>query len=176
MEILKGDEVLDIALVDAAVTADNDIGSKAIWDVGQVRQIVQTCGSLSNIGLSSIGGCIHVVRSHDPEGLSLEVGEGDLRVRAPIAPGLIQEVKVKDVRIIHIGDRVAVLYSPSIIALDGERQIRVRGDDSYAIRLSDQGPRVLEVFDVLRIATELGLFRDQFISREGAIHDIEDGS
>ncbi|NQU13648.1 MAG: NAD(+)/NADH kinase, partial [Desulfobacteraceae bacterium] len=65
LDILKNNEVVDIALIDAVVMRARDIGSKAIWDVGQIKQIVQTCASLSDIGLSSIGGSLHHIHLCD---------------------------------------------------------------------------------------------------------------
>jgi predicted polyphosphate/ATP-dependent NAD kinase len=166
LEILKDNRVIDMALIDAVVVVASDIGSKAIWDVTQIKQIVQTCGSLSDIGLSSIGGCVHHIECTDRQGLSIEIGRGGLTVAAPIGPGLIREVSLKSVRIINIGDTVPIRRFPSMIALDGERQVKVRSGDKISIRLTDQGPRVVEVFRVLKLATEKGLFAT-FKGRKG---------
>ncbi len=158
LDVLRDDKVIDIALVDAVVTTAGDIGSKAVWEIGEIKQIVQTCGSLSHIGLSSIGGCVHHIDCSDRYGLSVEIGNGGITVVAPIAPGLIKEVGLKSIDIIAIGDAVPVRYVPSIVALDGERQLKVLPGNQIAIRLSDAGPKVVEVFEVLKLATENGIF------------------
>lgn len=154
LDIIRGEEVIDIALIDAVVVETNNIGARAIWDVGQIKQIVQTCGSLDNIGLSSIGGCLHHVSLSDGHGISVEIGEGGSTVLAPIAPGLIKEVPVQSSRIIKIGERVPVQWFPSVLALDGERQLKLRAGDDISIRLSRPGLNVVNVHKVLRLATE----------------------
>jgi len=159
LDILKNNEVVDIALIDAVVMRARDIGTRAVWDVGQIKQIVQTCASLSDIGLSSIGGSLHHIHLCDGQGLSVELGEGGCSVLAPIAPGLIKEVSVRSARVIEIGETVPVRSVPSILALDGERTFRVKPGDKISIRLNKSGPRVVEVHEVLKQATEKGLFR-----------------
>ncbi len=159
LDVLKAEEVLDIALIDVVVTKENAVGARAIWDVDRISQIVQTCGSLSGIGLSSIGGCFHHVSSSDNFGISVEIGNDGCPVLAPIAPGLIKEVQVRTARIIHIGERVPVQSAPVVLALDGERELKLRSCDEIVVRLSDLGPRVVDVHTALRLATEKRLLR-----------------
>jgi len=159
LDILNNNEVVDIALIDAVVMKARDIGTRAVWDVDQIKQIVQTCASLSDIGLSSIGGCLHRIRPCDGQGLNVEIGEGGCSVLAPIAPGLLKEVSVRSARIIEIGETVPVRSLPSILALDGERAFRMKPGDDISIRLNKSGPRVVKVHEVLKQATEKGLFR-----------------
>ena len=159
IEILNGGELVDMALIDAVVTTDNDIGAKAIWDIERIRQIVQTFGSLENIGLSSIGGALIPVDHSENCGLSLELGDGDVTVLAPIAPGLIREVPLKSVRRIAIGEDVEVSVTPSIIALDGERHIRVKPGERFRIRLSQNGPECVDIRKTMALASKMGLFR-----------------
>ena len=159
LDVLKAEEVIDIALIDVVVTREKAVGARAIWDVGRISQIVQTCGSLSGIGLSSIGGCFHHVSSSDNFGISVEIGNGGRPVLAPIAPGLIKEVQVRSARIIDIGERVPVQSAPVVLALDGERELKLRCCEDIFVRLSDLGPRVVEVDTALRLATEKGLLK-----------------
>ena len=159
LDVLQADKLLDIALIDVVVTKEKAVGARAIWDVDRISQIVQTCGSLSGIGLSSIGGCFHHVSSSDNFGISVEIGKGGRSVLAPIAPGLIKEVQVRDARIIDIGERVPVQSAPVVLALDGERELKLKSCEEIVIRLSDLGPRVVDVHTALRLATENRLLR-----------------
>lgn len=159
LDVLRADEVIDIALIDVVVTRGSAVGARAIWDVGQISQIVQTCGSLSDIGLSSVGGCLHHVGSTDKCGISVEIGNGGCTVLAPIAPGLIKEVQVRSARIIDIGERIPIQSAPAVLALDGERELKLRCCEDIFVRLSDLGPRVVDVYTALRLATEKGLLR-----------------
>ncbi len=157
LDIIRDDEIIDIALIDVVVVKTSHLGARAIWEVGQIKQIVQTCGSLDNIGFSSIGGCLHHVERSDEHGISVEIGKGGCVVSAPIAPGLIEDVPVKSARILKIGEVIPVNSTPSVLALDGEREVRVRPSDTLAIRLSKPGLRIVDVHKVLRLATEKGL-------------------
>jgi hypothetical protein len=88
----------------------------------------------------------------------LKIGKGRLKVKAPIAPGLIEEVKVEESRKLRIGDEVAVEFKPSILALDGEREIEVYDEDDVRIRLENDGPMLVDVEEVLREAVRRNLF------------------
>ncbi len=156
LDVVQGDELIDIALIDAVVVKTKAIGARAVWNVEQITQIVQTCGTLSDIGLSSIGGSLHHVTPSEDRGISVDVGGGDGLVMAPIAPGLFKEVPVKSSRTIGIGEEVPVRTVPSILALDGERELKVRSGDPVSIRLTGSAIRVLEVHEVMKQATEMG--------------------
>ena len=74
LDVMNGSEVVDSALVDIAVTTDSDIGSKAVWDLRTVKQIVQSCASLRDIGLSSIGGVFFNIGLDEPRGGAYRTG------------------------------------------------------------------------------------------------------
>ena len=158
IEILKDGEIVDLALIDAVVTDEDHIGSRAVWEVGNIRQILQTTSSVSNIGFSSIGGCLHTLNHGDGMGLHLEIGKGELSVLAPIGPGLIKEVDLKSITAISIGDEVAVSHQPSIIALDGEKNFKVKKGEAVSMRLSADGPMVVDVEKALSAAAKKGFF------------------
>jgi len=162
LHITRNSEPLDIALVDVVVTDDLFVGARALWDISKVRQVVATRGEPSNIGMSSILGMFLPIRVDDPFGISLKIGKGRLKVKAPIAPGLIEEVEVGAFRKLEIGDEVAVGFKPSILALDGEREIEVYNEDDVRIRLERDGPMLVDVEEVLREAVG-----KRFFCREG---------
>ena len=56
LDILRENEVVDLALIDAVVMKTSHIGARAVWETDEIKQIVQTCGALSDIGFTSIGG------------------------------------------------------------------------------------------------------------------------
>ena len=82
-----------------------------------------------------------------------------MTVNAPIGPGLIKKVRVKSIDVIEVGEKVPVRFTPSIVAVDGERQVKVRKGDQCFLRLSGEGPKVIEISRVLDLATEMALFR-----------------
>jgi predicted polyphosphate/ATP-dependent NAD kinase len=159
LHVKKLGEDLDMALVDVVVTDDLFVGSRAVWDMSKVRQVVVTRGEPTNIGMSSISGMFLPVRMEDPFGVSLKLGKGGITVTAPIAPGLIQEVEVKEYRKIGVGEYIGVEFKPTVLALDGEREIEVYEEDDVRIHLERDGPLIVNVEAVLGEAATKGRFK-----------------
>jgi predicted polyphosphate/ATP-dependent NAD kinase len=158
LEILRDGEIIDIALIDVVVSDDVFIGSRAIWDMSKVRTIILSRAEPSNIGLSSVGGNLYCADLDEYHGVYLEVGHGKMHVTAPIAPGLIDQVSISGYRLLKIGDTVDVNHTPSMLALDGEREVEVQPDMHVSIRLSDRGPLVVDVSRALQEAAHLNAF------------------
>ena len=154
--IYKNGIPVDIALVDAVVLKDNFIGSRAIWDVKRITQIAVTRGEAHNIGISAIVGNLAPVTVQDPYGMALDIGEGDIQVRVPIAPGLIETVRIKNYRTLPVGGVVDVNAAPCVIALDGEREVEIGENDRAEIKITFDGPKVVNVEETLRAAVAKG--------------------
>lgn len=88
----------------------------------------------------------------------LEIGEGGDRVVAPIAPGLLTPVDVASYRVLRVGEVVDLASTTGVLALDGERDWPLDPAVRLQIRLSDKGPRVVDVPAALRQAVEQGLY------------------
>ena len=131
--------------MDAALYDDIFLGSKAIWDMSKVKELVLTQAKPSNIGLSSVGGMILQRHLAEDEGLhivlgSLEDSKEGFEVTAPVAPGLIKPVRVLEFNEISLGDEIGFDISPAVIALDGERGGRnLAGQKSFSA-LEQQWP------------------------------------
>lgn len=147
--VLKNGLEVDMALVDVAVITDSFIGSRAVWEPGKLRQLVLTRSEAVNIGLSSIGAQFLPIDAFEPMGMEVEVGATGEEVLAPIAPGLVVPVTVRRWRLLRPGEEVEVKADRGVLALDGEREIEVRGRE-YAVKLLDDGPWVVDVEMVLR--------------------------
>lgn len=159
LEILdEDDEVIDIALVDAAVHRDTFIGSKAIWSMEQISQVFLTRCRPDSIGLSAIGGQLQTINPEEGLGLFLTLGEGGKLVMSPIGPGLMEPVPVSRVERMRIGDTVCINESPRVIALDGEREVEVKVGRHVCIRLSEDGPLVVNVAKVMQLAQAAAVF------------------
>lgn len=161
LEILQDGNLIDIALIDVVVSIDEFIASRAIWDVSNVRAIVLSRAEPSNIGLSSVGGNLYCRDLDADHGVYLKVGSSSLQVTAPIAPGLIDRVGISGYRLLSLGDTVQVTDRPSILALDGEREVEVQEEMNISIRFSDRGPRVVDVSKALHEAANHHLFSHQ---------------
>ena len=159
LEVLLDGEMIDLALVDAVVYVDTFIGSRAVWDMSKVREIVMTRASPSNIGLSSIGGSLHCAQLDRKHGVyvRLSEGQGPLELTAPIAPGLVETVHIAAYQLLKVGDQVPVEHIPSILALDGEREVVVHPGNRVSLALSDRGPLLIDLDRTLKLAAEHGL-------------------
>jgi predicted polyphosphate/ATP-dependent NAD kinase len=158
LHIIKNGEWIDIALVDAVVTDDLFVGARAVWDVPKIKQVITTRGEPYNIGMSSIVGCLHPISINDDQGFHLKIGKGGLKVRAPIAPGIVREIEVLDFKVLNINDKVEVSYKPSMVALDGEREVEVYDKDFVEVKLCKDGPLIVDVERVLREAVKKEIF------------------
>ncbi|AHF79458.1 ATP-NAD kinase family protein [Thermococcus paralvinellae] len=155
VEIFEEGELKDIALIDAAATTHSFVGSRAVWKPEYLKEIVVSICSPSNIGLSSIPGIIKEIREDEDLGLYAELGEGK-KIRAPIAPGVLREVSIKSYRTLELGEEVEIKTTPSLFALDGEREAEVKGE--VTARVTRNGPRVIDYQKTLKIAAERGFF------------------
>lgn len=159
LEVRGSSRLMDIALIDAVVCADLFIGSRALWDPTRVREIVLTSAQPGSIGMSAVGSCLHPISLRDVMGMYLRLGEGGSQVLAPIAPGLIVPVGVRDYRLLSLGEEVILDSAPCTIALDGERTIEVGRDHELTVRLTNDGPRVVDIGKCMADAARAGVFR-----------------
>jgi predicted polyphosphate/ATP-dependent NAD kinase len=161
-DVLFDGQETDLALVDIAVYDDSFVGSRAIWDMTKVREIFVAMAAPSHVGLSSISGCLHCNELNGRRGthvrLAGEQEEAGLEVTAPVAPGLVRPVRVAGFRLLEVGEEVAVTLVPSVLALDGEREVEVGRKQRVSVRFSDRGPRVVHVERALQAATERRYF------------------
>lgn len=163
LEILRAGKIADIALIDAVVYDAQHIGARAIWNEQGIRQIVLTRAEPYTIGLSAIGGYLNTTPLRADEGLAIETGAGTVRVRAPIAPGLLRDIPIQSHRRIRVGECVAVAHFPNVIALDGERALVFHQAEALEMRLSADGPRVVDIRAAMRAAAAQGFFVEHLV-------------
>lgn len=159
--ITRNGRECDMALVDVVVLEQAFVGARAVWKLDEVRQIICTRAEPENIGLSAIGGSVCPVGPDDDCGLYLELGEGNMRCRATVLPGVIQEVGVREYRKLKFGEEVPLVVKPCLLALDGERELVVGSDDEVGVRVERDGPRVVDIKGVVREAAAQGFFTVQ---------------
>jgi len=159
IKIFINGEFKDSALIDAVLTDMTHVGSKAIWDIASIQRIVVTRCRPSSIGFSAIPGCIHAVQDTDDYGLVLITGTSGRYVQAPIAAGVIEKVYVKDAQIQPFGASPAIVAKSSgIVALDGEREIKVKKGDTLEFRIERDGPWRVQFHEILEEARKSGFF------------------
>jgi hypothetical protein len=61
---------------------------------------------------------------------------------------------------LEVGDEIPIDRVPSVLALDGEREIEISRKRRSSVLFSDQGPRVVDVNRALQVVTQRSYFRD----------------
>lgn len=136
---------IDLALVDLAISTDNVIGARAIWDVSRLHELFLTRAQPWSIGLSAIGGMVHPLDARSPSGLHLVIGEPGTTIRAAIGPGLFASVNIQSVQEIPIGKRIPLHFERQVtLAFDGERDMTAGPADVLEVELHADGPWVLD--------------------------------
>lgn len=159
LELYLDQELADIALVDVVTSSDLWVGTRAIWDVAHIREVVLARAEPGCIGLSSLGSCFQPLGAQEGQGMYLAIGPGGTQVLAPLGPGLVTQISIRDHRPLSVGDEVILDSDAGTIALDGEREIEVYRRPKIAVRLTKNGPRVVDIGRCVREAASRGFFR-----------------
>lgn len=158
LEIYRGSALLDIALVDVVVSNHEFIGSRAICDVSTILEIFLTRAASNQIGFSAVGGFLNPFRANSSKGMHIVVGEGQQRVLAPIAPGLIRWLPIKSCKAFSTGDAIPISTTPAVLALDGEREHYIGKNDKLKVRFNANGPSVVNIDGVMQAAQKRQMF------------------
>lgn len=153
----------DLALVDATLLVDDFVGNLLPFDVARIRSSVLARAEPAAIGVSPIGGLVCPCGAEDEFGVALECAgpaEGGRSLLVPIAPGLYRSVRVTGWQRLELGESVAV-RGPGVLALDGDRERRLRAGEEVRLRVVRDGPRVIEVERALALASVRGAFLDR---------------
>jgi predicted polyphosphate/ATP-dependent NAD kinase len=162
LEVYMGDRMVEIALIDVVTCSELFIGSRALWDPNRIREIVLARAEPDCIGMSCIGGFLHPVGPRDAQGMYVKLGEGGTRVLAPVGPGLFSTVNTKEYRLLSLGEEVILEPTACTLAVDGERQIEVHPHQKVSVRLTDRGPRVVDVRRCLQEAGRKGILKTEY--------------
>lgn len=159
LEICRNGYACDHALVDIAVVVGQAVASRAVWEADTFHQIILTRGEPNATGVSSLGGLLKPLSPKEPGGLFLQLGEPKVcRLKAPIAPGLIRQFNVEEIRDLATGDTVTVGGRRLVLALDGEREIILGPDETAQITLRSDGPLLVDVSLALAEVARQGFF------------------
>ena len=178
VDIYVDGEYRDMALVDVALSRERYVATRAIWDLNTVDEVFLTRAEPLAIGLSSVGARLQPVGMADDVGLQYSIAhrgedtarvsgqtpggksfQGNQNVLAPIAPGIVSWVPIRQWGLMELGERVEVEPRHCTVALDGERSFSVTSGERLEVEIRRGGPPVIQVGAALRLAAELGLFR-----------------
>lgn len=153
----QGDATL--ALIDAVLLRHDHRGNLLPVDPDRIDRILLTVASPAAVGMSPIGGFMAPVSAAEDGGVLVTCnrGAGDRRITVPISPGLYRAVHVTEVH--RVASAVTLLFEgPGVIALDGDREVKLGVRERARLHVERSGPRVVDVHGVLRYAAAEGLF------------------
>jgi predicted polyphosphate/ATP-dependent NAD kinase len=160
LEVAVG-ERRDIALVDAVISTERCIGARALWKTEQLSAAYLTFADPTCIGLSAIGGLLQPVDRRTPNGLAVTLARdgaaAKLRLRAPIAPGLLAEVAVAHWEPMPAGQAFEPGHAGGIVALDGERELPFESGERVRLTLRANAFPTVDVSRCLHLAAQRGL-------------------
>lgn len=160
IEIFKDDKLIDIALVDAAITGHGFIGTKAIWDVESLGQIFVTRSHPATIGLSAIVGVRKIIVPEDNFGAYVRLNEKGSTVIAPISAGSLEPIAVDEPVILELEEEYEFYAGfRGSIALDGEKEILFNEGQTFTFKITRNGPYHVDVVKALEIAQLEGFFQ-----------------
>ena len=161
LEVLVNGVPIDSALVDVVVSEQPFVGSRAIWDLSLVREVVLSRIAPATIGLSALGGALlnSTVEVSERAGMHIVLGDGGREVMAALAPGIVKWVGVRETRKLQVDDVVQFRPGTGTVALDGEREIEIPMTSVVEVRLCADGPFVVDVPAALEGAAHAGHFR-----------------
>ncbi len=156
-------EAPDLALIDAALVVDDALGNFMPFKPEQLRRVVLSRAEPASVGMSPIGGLLEPCGSEDEFGVDVvcagQAGEGVRELQVPISPGLYRPVHVVQVQRVDLGQDVEI-EGPGLLAFDGDRERMLAPGQKARLRVTRDGPRVLDVARTLARAAREGLFVD----------------
>ncbi|KUK72346.1 MAG: AcoR protein [Clostridiales bacterium 38_11] len=160
IEILKNGEFIDICLMDAVISIEQYIGSKAIWNLSNIKKIIVANCHPASIGFSAIVGVNQYIDERDDFGAALDLNCGENRFLAPVAAGKIEALSSGDLEIIEMNQSIKwEVDFKGIIAVDGEREIVFNKGDSFEFKLTRNGPIQVDVRKTMETAVVEGFFK-----------------
>lgn len=161
-----GRAVVDVGLIDAVLLADDVVGNLLPFDPDRLRQLLLTRAEPTAVGMSPLGGLLEVVEAAEDAALlvTMDAGAGapgSRRLRVPLSPGLFREVCIGSVSRLDLG--VAVPFrGPGVLALDGDRDHKVRDGEQLTVTAARDGPWLPDVDAVMRWGVRAGIMARAF--------------
>jgi hypothetical protein len=147
LAVLINGEEIESALVDVVLSSMPFVGSRAIWDLSTVSEVVLSRAAPATIGLSALGGSLlnGASKGVERQGIHIRLGSGGPQLLVALAPGLIEWVAIKEYQRLAMNDVVRFQPGAGTVALDGEREIELSPTSVVEVQLCADGPFVVDV-------------------------------
>jgi hypothetical protein len=161
LEVSLNGTPTESALIDVVISALPFIGSRALWDLSTVREVILSRTAPATIGLSALGGALLDGQSgsHAISGMHIIPGNEGPEIQVALAPGLVTWVAIGKYRRLAADDLVYCQPGVGTIALDGEREIELAPTTRVEVRLCADGPFVVDIAAALETAARAGYMR-----------------
>ncbi len=160
IEIFKNDKLEDIALIDAVISKEIFVGSKAIWNMDSIDKIFVSRCHPASIGFSAIVGCKKIISPDDDYGACVDLNDGSAKVFAAVAAGVVTPVSVSEPIILKSADEYKYTADfRGTIALDGERELQFYENQEFVFKVTRNGPKRINVKKLLELAQINGFFK-----------------
>ena len=152
IDIFFGEQYMDSALVDIAVTNIPYIGARAVWSMEPVSEIFINKVKPTGIGFSSIG--FRLVKNLKSEEsiyikISKNKNNSKIKFQSPIAPGKIEEIFIDNWKLFKKSEINKIQTNKGTLALDGERRLEFSDKNKANIRINNNGPTCLKIGEIL---------------------------
>ena len=145
-------------MIDAVFTRDRFVGARALDDPSRLVAAVLTRADPAGVGMTSVGGFARPLADQDDAALALDFDAAAAHtVLAALAPGRFARIGIADSRRLGFGDPV-YWTGPGVLAFDGERERTLQPGQTATLRVSRNGPWVVEVTKVLAHAAHCQRF------------------
>jgi len=158
VHVTGGDNVSDLALVDAVAVNDPYVGSLELFDPQTMNMAILTQADPAAIGFSSVGGLLRPLTAIEENALFVKfapIGSGreTMKIKAPTAPGHYDVIGIEEVKLLSFGEEIS-LAGEVLLAFDGERKLRVCDDETVRLSVQRDGPRVIDPAVTMRLGRQ----------------------
>jgi len=157
IRVVIEDEADDLALIDAVLSRERFVGSRALLAPEMLSFAMLTYADPAAVGMTAIGGLIAPLGHDRDAALWLDLGPGGITVEAPIAPGFYQHIGIRSHRRVRFKETIAI-EGPGVLAFDGERERVLKPGQRAWLRVERSGPWVIDVNRTLKRAARKGMF------------------
>lgn len=153
LDVTIDDGRTDLALVDIGLTSEKFTGSRAVWQIDTLQELVAAIAEPASVGLSSIAAAVAPLERTESGAVHVTFGAvgdpGVVAARCPIAPGRYETVGIAGHRRFASGDSVEFSGS-GVMSFDGERDV-VLSDNTATVTIAADGPWVIDVAQAMRL-------------------------
>jgi hypothetical protein len=158
IHITSTDGQSDIALVDAILLKNDQIGSFLPFSAANITNIFLARSEAASVGISPIGGFLMPCGAEDNFGVKLRCSESaELQLEVPISPGLYDKIGIESYDKVELED-VNSIEGPGILAFDGDREIQLTAGQSALVSIRADGPWIIEPKRIMAAAVKLHAF------------------